>query len=65
VSPRIRYCSTPGGRVAYSVSGAGPALMFESGWITHLRGQLDLCSFGSFVERVAEYPLGYLADRFS
>jgi pimeloyl-ACP methyl ester carboxylesterase/DNA-binding CsgD family transcriptional regulator len=28
--------------------------MFESGWITHLRGQLDLCSFGSFVERVAE-----------
>jgi len=28
--------------------------MFESGWITHLRGQLDLCSFGSFLERVAE-----------
>ena len=28
--------------------------MFESGWITHLRGQLDLCSFGSFVDRVAE-----------
>ena len=28
--------------------------MFESGWITHLRGQLDLCSFGSFLDRVAE-----------
>jgi pimeloyl-ACP methyl ester carboxylesterase/DNA-binding CsgD family transcriptional regulator len=40
--------------VAYSASGAGPALLFESGWITHLRGQLELCSFGSFVERLAE-----------
>ena len=52
--PRIRYCSTPAGRVAYSTSGAGPALLFESGWITHLRAQLELCSFGSFVERLAE-----------
>ncbi|HZR53094.1 MAG TPA: alpha/beta fold hydrolase [Streptosporangiaceae bacterium] len=50
----IRYCSTPGGRVAYSVTGAGPALLFESGWITHLRGQLGLCSFGDFIERLAE-----------
>lgn len=52
--PTIRYCATPAGRVAYSASGAGPALLFESGWITHLRGQLELCSFGSFVERLAE-----------
>ena len=52
--PRIRYCSTPAGRVAYSTSGAGPALLFESGWITDLRAQLELCSFGSFVERLAE-----------
>jgi pimeloyl-ACP methyl ester carboxylesterase/DNA-binding CsgD family transcriptional regulator len=36
------------------VSGAGPALLCDSGWITHLRGQLELCSFGSFVERLAE-----------
>ena len=50
----IRYCATPAGRVAYSASGAGPALLFESGWITHLRGQLELCPFGSFVERLAE-----------
>jgi pimeloyl-ACP methyl ester carboxylesterase/DNA-binding CsgD family transcriptional regulator len=26
----------------------------DSGWITHLRGQLDLFSFGRFVERLAE-----------
>ena len=52
--PRIRYCTTPAGRVAYSTSGAGPALLCDSGWITHLRGQLELFSFGDFVERLAE-----------
>ena len=40
--------------MAYSVSGAGPALLCDSGWITHLRSQLELWSFGSFVERLAE-----------
>jgi pimeloyl-ACP methyl ester carboxylesterase/DNA-binding CsgD family transcriptional regulator len=51
----IRYCATPAGRVAYSTSGAGPALLCDSGWITHLRGQLELYSFGSFMERLAEH----------
>jgi pimeloyl-ACP methyl ester carboxylesterase/DNA-binding CsgD family transcriptional regulator len=51
---RIRYCGTPAGRVAYSTSGAGPALLFESGWVSHLRGQLELAAFGSFVERLGE-----------
>jgi len=54
VRPRIRYCTTLAGRVAYSASGAGPALLCDSGWITHLRGQLELFSFGDFVERLAE-----------
>ncbi len=52
--PRIRYCGTPAGRVAYSTTGAGPALLLDSGWITDLRGQLELFSFGAFVERLAE-----------
>ena len=52
--PTIRYCATPAGRVAYSASGAGPALLFDSGWVTHLRGQLELYSFGDFVGRLAE-----------
>ncbi|HEX6451560.1 MAG TPA: alpha/beta fold hydrolase [Trebonia sp.] len=52
--PRIRYCATPAGRVAYSTTGAGPALLCDSGWITHLRAQLDLLSYGSFVARLAE-----------
>ncbi len=50
----IRYCTTPAGRVAYSTVGAGPALVCDSGWVSHLRGQLELFSFGSFVERLAE-----------
>jgi pimeloyl-ACP methyl ester carboxylesterase/DNA-binding CsgD family transcriptional regulator len=54
VRPRIRYCATPAGRVAYSTAGTGPALLCDSGWITHLRAQLELFSFGAFVERLAE-----------
>jgi len=57
VRPRIRYCATPAGRVAYSAAGAGPALLSDWGWITDLRAQLELFSFGSFIER--------LADRFT
>lgn len=34
--------------------GTGPFLVCDSGWITHLRGQLDLFSFGRFVEGLAE-----------
>jgi pimeloyl-ACP methyl ester carboxylesterase len=30
-------------------------LLCDSGWITHLRGQLDLLSFGEFVERLARH----------
>jgi pimeloyl-ACP methyl ester carboxylesterase/DNA-binding CsgD family transcriptional regulator len=54
VRPRIRYCSTPAGRVAYSTAGAGPVLLCDTGWITDLRGQLELFSFGSFVAGLAE-----------
>jgi len=54
VRPRIRYCTTPAGRVGYSTAGAGPALLCDSGWITDLRAQLELFSFGSFLERLAE-----------
>ncbi len=52
--PRIRYCATPAGRVAYAAAGAGPVLLFESGWVSHVLLQLELFSFGSVVERLAE-----------
>jgi pimeloyl-ACP methyl ester carboxylesterase/DNA-binding CsgD family transcriptional regulator len=54
VSQRIRYCATPAGRVAYSTAGAGPALLCDSGWISHLHGHRELYSFGGFVERLVE-----------
>jgi pimeloyl-ACP methyl ester carboxylesterase/DNA-binding CsgD family transcriptional regulator len=54
VRPRIRYCATPAGRVAYAAAGAGPVLLFDSGWVSHLLVQLELFSFGSVVERLAE-----------
>jgi pimeloyl-ACP methyl ester carboxylesterase/DNA-binding CsgD family transcriptional regulator len=50
----IRYCATPAGRVAYETSGTGPALLCDSGWVSHLRRQLELASFGSFMTRLAE-----------
>jgi pimeloyl-ACP methyl ester carboxylesterase/DNA-binding CsgD family transcriptional regulator len=40
--------------VAYSTVGTGPPLLCDTGWITHLRGQLDLFSFGAFVDRLAQ-----------
>ncbi|HEU5420988.1 MAG TPA: alpha/beta fold hydrolase [Streptosporangiaceae bacterium] len=51
--PTIRYCATPAGRVAYSVTGSGPALLCDSGWVTHLTGQLNLFCFAAFLERLA------------
>jgi pimeloyl-ACP methyl ester carboxylesterase len=40
--------------VAYSTSGTGPALLCDPGWVTHLRAQLELLSFGAFFARLAE-----------
>jgi pimeloyl-ACP methyl ester carboxylesterase/DNA-binding CsgD family transcriptional regulator len=52
--PTIRYAASPAGRIAYTTTGAGPPLLCDSGWVTHLRGQLGLFSFGAFAERLAE-----------
>ena len=52
--PRIRYCRTPAGRVAYSTVGAGPPLLCDSGWVTHLTAQLELFCFDRFIEGLAE-----------
>jgi pimeloyl-ACP methyl ester carboxylesterase/DNA-binding CsgD family transcriptional regulator len=52
--PTIKYCATPAGRVAYSTAGSGPPLLCDSGWVTHLSGQLALFSFAAFLDRLAE-----------
>jgi pimeloyl-ACP methyl ester carboxylesterase len=53
MSAVIRYCATPAGRVAYSVTGSGPALLCDPGWVTHASGQLGLFSFGAFTAGLA------------
>jgi pimeloyl-ACP methyl ester carboxylesterase/DNA-binding CsgD family transcriptional regulator len=53
VTPTIRYCRTPAGRVAYSTVGAGPPLLCDTGWVTHLTAQLELFCFRRFVEGLA------------
>jgi pimeloyl-ACP methyl ester carboxylesterase/DNA-binding CsgD family transcriptional regulator len=57
MTPVIRYCATPAGRIAYATLGSGPPLLLDAGWVTHLRGQLDLFSFSAFI--------GALAERFT
>jgi pimeloyl-ACP methyl ester carboxylesterase/DNA-binding CsgD family transcriptional regulator len=52
--PTIRYAASPAGRIAYTTTGAGPPLLCDSGWVTHLRGQLGLFAFEAFAERLAE-----------
>jgi pimeloyl-ACP methyl ester carboxylesterase/DNA-binding CsgD family transcriptional regulator len=54
VTPGVRYCTTPAGRIAYSVAGSGPALLCDPGWVTHVSGQLELFSFGDFMTTLAE-----------
>ena len=54
VTPTIRYAASPVGRIAYSLTGSGPVLLCDSGWVTHLRGKLNLFAFGPFAERLAE-----------
>ena len=53
---RMSLRATPAGRVADSTVGAGPALLCDSGWITDLRGKLELFCFGSFIEQLASGP---------
>jgi pimeloyl-ACP methyl ester carboxylesterase/DNA-binding CsgD family transcriptional regulator len=54
VTATIRYAASPAGRIAYTTTGAGPPLLCDSGWVTHLRGQLGLFSFEAFAERLTE-----------
>jgi pimeloyl-ACP methyl ester carboxylesterase/DNA-binding CsgD family transcriptional regulator len=35
------------------VTGVGPALLLDAGWVTHLRAQLDVAAFGEFLAALA------------
>lgn len=51
---RIRFCATPAGRVAYSVTGAGPFLLCDTGWVSHLEQMLEIESVRAFFAALAE-----------
>lgn len=50
MNPPIRYCTTTDGvRIAYSVSGAGPALVRAGNWYTHLEYDRQLSGWSAFL----------------
>lgn len=49
----VRFAATPAGRVAYSVVGRGPALVYLQGWVSHLGQAWDDPSHRRFVEALA------------
>jgi pimeloyl-ACP methyl ester carboxylesterase/DNA-binding CsgD family transcriptional regulator len=53
VRPAIRFVSTPAGRVAYSVTGSGPPLLYFLGWVSHLELMWELPAHRRFVEVLA------------
>jgi pimeloyl-ACP methyl ester carboxylesterase/DNA-binding CsgD family transcriptional regulator len=54
----IRFASTPAGRVAYSVAGSGPPLLYLPGWVSHLGLMWEMPAHRRFVEVLArEYTV--------
>jgi class 3 adenylate cyclase len=53
---QIQYATTTDGvRIAYSVAGSGPVLVYQSGYpFNHLRGQMELEVMRTLYERLAE-----------
>jgi pimeloyl-ACP methyl ester carboxylesterase len=54
VRQRIRFCSTPAGRVAFSVIGRGPFLLCDTGWVSHLQQMLEIKSCAAFFAALSE-----------
>jgi pimeloyl-ACP methyl ester carboxylesterase/DNA-binding CsgD family transcriptional regulator len=53
VAQQIRFCSAPGGRVAYAAVGEGPLLVLGGWWVSHLELDWERADFRAFVEGLA------------
>jgi pimeloyl-ACP methyl ester carboxylesterase len=53
VNQAIRFCSTPGGRVAYATVGSGPPLVLPALWVSHVELEWDFPEFRAFVSELA------------
>ena len=49
----VRFAATPTGRVAYSVTGSGPPLVYLLGWVSHLGLMWEIPEHRRFVEALA------------
>ncbi len=50
----VRFCSVPGGRVAYATAGSGPPLVIPALWISHVELEWEFPEFRAFVSALAE-----------
>jgi pimeloyl-ACP methyl ester carboxylesterase/DNA-binding CsgD family transcriptional regulator len=51
--PAVRFVGSPAGRVAYSVTGSGPPLVYLLGWVSHLGLMAENPQHRLFVEALA------------
>ena len=49
----VRFAATPAGRVAYTVTGSGPPLVYVPGWVSHLGLMWENAGYRRFVEALA------------
>jgi pimeloyl-ACP methyl ester carboxylesterase/DNA-binding CsgD family transcriptional regulator len=49
----VRFAATPVGRVAFSVTGAGPPLLCSLGWVSHLGLMWENAEYRRFVEALS------------
>ena len=60
----IRYCMRPDGvRLAYTVQGSGPPLVWIPGWINHLEVMWERATYRSFFQRLARHHTVILYDK--
>ncbi|HEY1297049.1 MAG TPA: alpha/beta fold hydrolase [Chloroflexota bacterium] len=50
---RIRFCEADGARVAYATVGHGPALVCDTGWVSHLEHWWQAGPYRTFIESLA------------
>jgi len=53
VEQAVRFCSVPGGRVAYATAGSGPPLVLPALWISHVELEWEIPEFRAFVGELA------------
>jgi pimeloyl-ACP methyl ester carboxylesterase/DNA-binding CsgD family transcriptional regulator len=51
---RIRFCEVDDSRVAYATAGQGPALVVDTGWVSHLEFMWQIQAYRTFFESLAQ-----------